>query len=1220
MQIENIFAKSISRNLEGVIKVGRKSQALIEQELDEYVVTDELYTHFQTFFTAYAAALSQPTTDMGVWISGFFGSGKSHLLQIFTYLLENRAVGVRHAIDFFVDEPKIDDPALLKTMQDVAANAVHSDVILFNVDSKNQQTSNGSKELLQIFVNVFNEMRGYSPSMPYVAKLEEYLDRKGKYQAFQQAFDEISGTPWKEEGGDGTQDGRNDFLFVMDEIKEALVQAQVYEADEADRVVENLEGNYAITIQQFAQEVTAYCQAKGPMHRVVFLVDEIGQYIGSDTRLMLDLQTITEELSHAGGQAWIIVTSQQNIDEVIKVSGDDFSKIQGRFHTRLSLSSANVDEVLKRRILAKTDGAAQVLTSLYDREDLNLKNILRFTANTPFQRLYENRDDFSETYPFVSYQFDLLQHTLTDIRKNSASGKSIASGERSMLAVFKESAQARKDEEIRILIPYDAFYDPIAKFVDHIHQQVIIKAGKNKNLNTFDIRVLKVLFLVKYVKTFKANVDNLTTLLVDSIHADRLTLQQRVVTSLQRLIHEVLVQKNLDEYSFLTDQEQDINRNIQNTPVDTDEITQYIANEIFGGILKNQAFTYSKRYSFRYDQYVDNRLVSSGAHNTLSLNILTPYALSEAHLAYTDETIAAQGMGNAKQLILRLPPNATFWEDITKVLQIRKYTQKASITNAVVAGIINVKNQEMEELRHYISQRIREALGQADVYVNGDKKNIKASTPTERVYAGMIFLVETIFYKLGKMGGQEPSENDIQHVLQTELTGALFTNKEEYERTAGAQDEIIQYIQLRMARHQTVVLRELLERFQDAPYGFDPKDIFYCVAILYKKGKLTLTLHSEAVPLDTPAPMLYAYVTQPAYRDKLILAQRVAVAKKKIDAAKEVRQVCFKHTTPSREEDNIMEVIQDDIQHEITYMDMQILPNFAETNRFHAYYHGQELVEKLKTYWQQALQQRQAEGFFTYLYDHADEIQDLYEEGYEDLRAFFDPQKPQQLQLFNRACEKYKHVQDDIPAASNQDVKRAKDDLADIILSDTPYGKINTLNDLINRLDEAYHALLENERQQAVIKVETMGDMILTQVLEPAVFGNRDGLRQQVIQQFAAYKEDILQANSLSSIKVAHSAAVDKKDWFISEVNFRSQQYQEEQERKAAAARDGHVAQPTPTPVKPVTIAVALSMHDLRPKQAGMLQNEADVTAFVEEIRKKLLEEIHSGKKITIIE
>ena len=109
--------------------------------------------------------------------------------------------------------------------------------------------------------------------------------------------------------------------------------------------------------------------AKGEGHRLIFLVDEVGQFIGTDSHLMLNLQTIVEELGTiCKGRAWVVVTSQEDIDAVLgemkQSKANDFSKIQGRFKTRLSLSSANVDEVIQSRLLAKREDVTFALEDL----------------------------------------------------------------------------------------------------------------------------------------------------------------------------------------------------------------------------------------------------------------------------------------------------------------------------------------------------------------------------------------------------------------------------------------------------------------------------------------------------------------------------------------------------------------------------------------------------------------------------------------------------------------------------------------------------------------------------------------------------------------------------------------------------------------------------------------------------------------------------------------
>ena len=446
----------------------------VSQELEEYVVTRELQKHFADFYAAYKKGIVGTTPKMGVWISGFFGSGKSHFLKILSYLLENRQVGERKALDYFVEDKKIVDPIVLADMK-LAADTP-TDVILFNIDSKSETNGKQNKDaIVNVFLKVFNQMQGFCGSIPHVADLERRLSEEGRYTEFKAAFEEEYGEPW--------EDSRQDFDFIQDSVVDTLVSMNFMSEAAARNWCEKAVEPYTISIEDFAKRVKDYIDSKGNNHHVVFLVDEIGQYIGDDSKLMLNLQTVTEELGkECLGKAWVIVTSQQDIDSITKVKGNDFSKIQGRFDTRLSLSSANVDAVIKKRILEKMESAAQALRLLYEQKATIIKNLIVFN-DTVEKKLYANDNDFAEVYPFVSYQFNLLSSVLTSIRTHGASGKHLSGGERSMLALFKESAVNVMNEEMGIIVPFHRFYDALENFLDHSHSGVIIRAYDNSFIN-----------------------------------------------------------------------------------------------------------------------------------------------------------------------------------------------------------------------------------------------------------------------------------------------------------------------------------------------------------------------------------------------------------------------------------------------------------------------------------------------------------------------------------------------------------------------------------------------------------------------------------------------------------------------------------------------------------------------------------------------------------------
>ena len=287
MQIKEMFAKKIDREIQGVIIVGQGEDANVSQELEEYVVTRELQKHFADFYSSYKKGIVGTTPKMGVWISGFFGSGKSHFLKILSYLLENREVGGKKALDYFIDDKKIIDPMVLADMKLAAETS--TDVILFNIDSKSESTGKQNKDaIVNVFLKVFNQMQGFCGSIPHVADLERRLSEEGRYEEFKAAFEEEYGEPWEA--------SRQDFDFIQDSVVDALVSMEFMSEVAARNWCEKAVEPYTISIEDFAKRVKSYIDRKGNNHHVVFLVDEIGQYIGDDSKLMLNLQTVTEEL------------------------------------------------------------------------------------------------------------------------------------------------------------------------------------------------------------------------------------------------------------------------------------------------------------------------------------------------------------------------------------------------------------------------------------------------------------------------------------------------------------------------------------------------------------------------------------------------------------------------------------------------------------------------------------------------------------------------------------------------------------------------------------------------------------------------------------------------------------------------------------------------------------------------------------------------------------
>src|SRR5690625_4944742 len=222
---------------------------------------------------------------------------------------------------------------------------ISTETIIFNIDSKSP-LGNKAKEdaILRVLLKVFNEHQGYYGDNPAIAELEKYLDDNGFFEAYKAEFEKAAKEPW--------ENRRNSFYFDSSYVKTALLNATNMTEEAVDNWLQHGVDNVEISIEKFANDVKEYLDRQGPQSQIVFLIDEVGQYIGDRRDLMLNLQTVTENLGAiCQGRAWVMVTSQESIDSIVKVKGDDFSRIQGRFDTRLSLSSISVDEVIQKRIL-----------------------------------------------------------------------------------------------------------------------------------------------------------------------------------------------------------------------------------------------------------------------------------------------------------------------------------------------------------------------------------------------------------------------------------------------------------------------------------------------------------------------------------------------------------------------------------------------------------------------------------------------------------------------------------------------------------------------------------------------------------------------------------------------------------------------------------------------------------------------------------------------------
>lgn len=1216
MQIKEMFRKEIDRELQGVIVVGQGAETNVAQELEEYVVTRELQRHFADFFAAYKKGILGTTPKMGVWISGFFGSGKSHFLKILSYLLENKQVGDKHALDFFIDDKKITNQMVLADMK-LAADTP-TDVILFNIDSKSESNSKENKDaIVNVFLKVFNEMQGFCGSMPYLADLERHLAEANQLAAFKEKFEDAYGDAW--------EDSRQDFDFIQDTVVEVLVEMGFMSEPAARNWCEKATEPYQISIEDFAKRVKAYLDKKGSNHHAVFLVDEIGQYIGDDSKLMLNLQTVTEELGkECQGKAWVIVTSQQDIDSITKVKGNDFSKIQGRFDTRLSLSSANVDAVIKKRILEKTDTAAQSLRLIYDQKGTIIKNLIVFNDGVE-KKLYANAEDFAEVYPFVPYQFNLLASVLTSIRTHGASGKHLSEGERSMLALFKESAMQLMNEETGAIVPFHKFYDALENFLDHSHSSVIIRAYDNSYINpekkekdVFAINVLKTLFLIKYVVEIEANVDNITSLMISNIDDDRLALKAEVEEALKVLMRQMLIQKNGSVYVFLTDEEQEINNEIEKENVEMPEVLTKIAEMIFEDIFPSKKYQYPAfggRYTFPFNQTVDDRPYKANQSYDIGLRVLTPW-----YEGGVEDSTLRMISGQGKEVLVALPNDDSFLTEMRAYLKIERFLRKnTSVQLAKYEAIKEAKRVEMRERNSNAKLYLTEALKDATIYVNGDVLRTSGKEVNSRINEAIGRLVQTVYHKLSYITAPM-GETDIRKLFRSSNQLSL-TLEDSSEANVHALDDVLQFIGGNSRMHMKTSMKTIKDRFMKAPYGFVEDDVQWLVARLFKRGDFAFTVNGESVNANNRTEEeLVGYITKKQFVDKLLMEVRVRVPEKQKKAVRTIMKELFNVLPTAEDEDTMMSEFRRYCERTITSID-RLEP------RYQLYaYPGRKVLAEGKKLMSSLLQINAPLEFFKEVSDWQDELLD-FGEDFEPVQKFFSPNSEQE-QIFRRALDMLGIYDDSKTYIVNTALEDVVRQMRSIVGMKAPYREIPKLPELREKFMILYNEILEEQSAPVVKAIKDERNRVL-EVLNDKPY--KDAKHSGYMERFEELLDGAVHCNNVSVLRSYQDKSDALKIRLLNEMvdedNRLAQQAlaQEEAEQKRLAEearkRGETVTVPQPKVQQPavkVRTTKNLSIKTVARAASWRLESTEDVDKYLDALRQSLLKELADDSIVNV--
>jgi len=1194
MLIKNLFERDIFRPINGVVKADQLDDTSVWQELDEFVITRELDQHIRKFIAWFLEAVDQgknpnPAGKMGVWLSGYFGSGKSHFLKVLSYLLRNRTHTFngksKLAVEFF--KSKIKDAMLFGDIK--RAVVADTDVILFNIDSKADHRT-GRDLILRVFLKVLNELQGYSGDHPHIAHMERYLEAKGKLQAFQDAYRKHTGTEWVKD--------RDAYQFNRDEIVKAWSETLGQSQQAAEKWIDGAEDTFPLSVENFCKWTKEYLDSKGPQHRLIFLVDEVGQFIGSDEKLMVNLQTITEGLGTAcRRRAWIVVTSQEDMDAVLgdmtRRKKEDFSKIQGRFYPPLSLSSGNVDEVIQSRLLEKIPDVKDELGTLFQKKGDILKNQLTFKNCGMTFRPFKDGEDFVKNYPFAPYQFQLLQKIFEAIRKAGATGINLAKGERSMLDAFQSAAKAVSINEIGILVPLYDFYPSIESFLDTSVKRTIDQAKTNPSLEPFDIHLLQVLFLIRYVDEMKGNVDNLVTLCLDQIDGDRLALRHKIEESLARLEKETLISRNGENYFFLTNEERDINKEIKTVELSDGEEAKLLGQIIFDDVLKEQRkhrFSVNKM-DFDFNRRCDQFPIGNQKDGALLVSVVTP--MGDDYEIYEKAKCILESGSEGGFVLIRLGNDESLGRELRTYIQTEKYLARKNDGTLLdsTKRILRECAEDNRQRRDRLTKVLSEMMVEAEYYVAGQPLKLKATAAWSALDEAMEYLIQNTFSKMSYLRQLTPEADrlkEIQAVLRSNDTAKETLLFQSGENNPQAIEDVRNHVELCARANRQIVLHDLIEkRYALRPYGWPDNEVLLLLARLLVLGDINLMMDGALLPPDKA----FEAITTPAKRRKIIVVKRQTANPEAIKNARNLGKELFAEMGPDSE-DGLFSFLQRKLKEWQT--SLTTYKTLADTGN----YPGKDEIADGLTLINKPLTDKESPKFIDRFNTLRKDLID-FAERYHDLEHFYEHQKPTWEKL-RRATEKFNLNCLDLErdAQAGPALKRMKE----ILAAPAPYGLLKDADGLITTVDAVNSALLTGRRKLAVEKID---GHYATLTKEIATVQGDAGLRVACLKPLEFLKKQVEREESLAHITQAEAEAIKEFDAAIGRI---------EDFVKKAAAKSPAKGTAMPTPV--VKKQRIIKASDLM--KATYLETPDDVNAFLEALRQELQKALANGERIQI--
>lgn len=849
--IKTLFANDIHRRIEEVIKVDQTDEEIVRDEINEYVVTDAIRSHFTQILEAYRETPNKPHEGIAIWVSGFFGSGKSSFAKMLGLAVANRTVAGESAAERFAHragDKKLQ--VLLKTINE----QIPTHVVIFDV-STDRGIRSGNQTLTEIMYGLFLQSLGYAKDLD-LSELEIGLEEKGQLARFEEEYRRLFKKDWATEKGK--------VAFALSEASRVLHSLDPDTYPMADSWVKAVKNKADITPGKLAERVGELMKRRKPGYSLMFVVDEVGQFVARDVQKMLDLQAIVQQLGVKGrGKHWVVVTSQEKLGELVSGLDDkriELARLMDRFPLQVHLEPSDITEVTSRRVLSKNAAAQTALGKLFDEHRGRLTEHTRLTADIKLPEL--SREAFIDLYPLLPYQIDLIIQIVSGLRTQGGASKHVGGANRTIIKLAQQllinPAVNLADRPVGDLVRLDQVYDLVE---GNIGSEVRAKIAAIPKLVEHPLAqpVAKVICLLQYVKSVHRSAENIAAALHGQVGGDSQLASVKEALRALEAAHQV--RHGDDGYRIPTPAEDDWERlrnGIDPKPGDSHRLYQ----EVLSAFWQPQpSYTLFETKTFKAGLAIHGREITSGdmmfqVHlaedgkdfDALAAELRTRSQQERKHVFWaiplTDaidrETVE---LFRSKEMLAR-KERETKGEDTPALIaeervRLRRHSDELRrlLKAAALSGRIYFRGNDRSPSDRAVDvgKTAAEVLGQVLPEVFDRFKEAAAKATDVKKGTDALFTAEnlqglpSVFSSLG--------------LLRDEKGKTVFRTE------SGPLKEVLDRIEERANYGDTASGRYLADEFAKEPFGWDFEVVRLLVLSLLRAGKIEAT--SKGQTLDT---------------------------------------------------------------------------------------------------------------------------------------------------------------------------------------------------------------------------------------------------------------------------------------------------------------------------------------------------------------------------------